>query len=445
MRFLLSDLARACGGALEGQDMEVCGASIDSRECGAGSIFFALRGTRTDGHGFAGRVIASGGAAVVSQGDWPGGPVIRVPSVPDALLACGAHARGRLEGTVGAVTGSAGKTTTKELLVLALGTRMRTDCSRGNLNNSLGLPLSLMNVDEGAEAVVLELGMNHEGELAGLGAVARPRWCVVTNIGSAHLEYFGDRGAVARAKAELLDTTERGGFCVIPSGEEILRERAEARGLEIIETGPGGDMSLRSDGGGWVVDPLGTRLDLSLEGAHHYANALTALAAAVRLGADPDEAAGAMGSYRGAPGRGLVFRWRGASVMDEGYNASPEAVEACLAVLADSPPPRGVVLADMLELGSASRALHLRVLARASDCGLDFAVLVGGRMREASGALGGTRTVFADDWSEALDALRRLASPGMTILVKGSHSMALEKLTAALREEDWCSTGSCTL
>lgn len=444
MRFLLSEIAASCAGSLSGPDAEASGACIDSRACTSGKLFFAMPGSRTDGHAFVEGVLAAGGFAVVSSGPGHSG-TIRVRSVPDALLAAGGAARRRLGCRVAAVTGSSGKTTTKELLAMALSSLCRTDSSKGNLNNRIGLPLSILNLDPGACAFVLELGMNHPGELRELGETAAPDASVITNVGTAHIEFFGSHEALAGAKAELLDTTRKGGSCVIPAGEPVLRERARARGLRTTTIGPGGDFRLRIDGPSEaVLEPAGVRIKLSVPGRHLLEDAACALVCAMGFGADPVEAARAMESFAGIEGRGREIRAGGVTILDESYNANPGSMEACLEALAARRGRRGAVLGDMLELGGGSLALHMRVLGKAASCGLDFVVLVGPSMHSASREVEwrGTEVILAGDPGEALERLPGILGGEICLLVKGSRSIGLERVVEGLREEAGCCTGS---
>lgn len=445
MRFLLSEIASYCGGVLEGPDAEASGACIDSRTCTPGGLFFAMPGSRTDGHGFVDGVLAGGGFAVVSSG--PGRPgTIRVRSVQDALLAAGGALRQRLGCRVAAVTGSSGKTTTRELLAMALSALCPTDSSKGNLNNRIGMPLSILNFDPGAGAFVLELGMNHAGELRELGETAAPDASVITNIGTAHIEFFGSHEALAGAKAELLDTTRQGGFCVIPSCEPVLRERALVRGLRPSTIGPGGDFRLRITGPSEaVLEPAGVRIMLSVPGTHLLEDAASALVCAMGFGADPDEAAGAMEGFAGLDGRGREIIAGGVTILDESYNANPGSMEACLEALSARGGSRGAVLGDMLELGKGSEAFHRCVLGKAASCGLDFIVLVGPSMQSASRDVEwkGIEVIPAGGPAEALEMLRGLLHDGVCLLVKGSRSIGLERVVEGLREVAGCCTGSC--
>ena len=403
-------------------------AFIDSRSSGPGSLFFALPGSRTHGHSFVEEAIARGSAAVVSRKGFSG-PVIVVHDTGCALLEAGRWARARFSCPVIAVTGSSGKTTTRELLLLALGSSMRAEGTRGNLNNRLGLPLTLLNSSPAASALVLELGMNHAGELLELGTVAAPDITVITNIGSAHMEYFGSREGIACAKAELLTTTREGGTAVVPAGERVLIDAALERRLNVLTTGPGGDV--------WVEDgllmPWGIRPRLGVQGAHNLENALTAVAAASILGVDPGSAVAAMEGYTGMPGRGRVLSSGGATILDESYNANPDSTLACLELLGDSGKHGIAVLGDMLELGDHSEEAHRTILGKVAGMGLRLVVLVGAEFEQVFS--GGEGLTWVPDARAALELVRESMKSGDRILVKGSHSLGLEAVVDGLVEE----------
>ena len=431
----LEALARHVGGRYLGPDgLAADRAVIDSREAGAGSLFFALAGERTDGHRYAGDVLETGGSVVVSR-DIGKGPRILVEDVERALLEAGGWARDRITVPVIGLSGSSGKTTTRRLLELALSTRFRVAATAGNLNNQLGLPLTLLNISGEPELVVLELGMNHAGELLELCRVARPTDSVITNIGLAHVEYLGSREGVARAKAELLEGTAPGGFCVIPRGEEVLDRAAAVAGLEAVRVGPGGDRWLEDCPEGPCIQPGGYPVRLAIPGRHNLENALVAVTAAELLGVSPETALGAMGSYRGMTGRSALLRVGRFHVMDESYNSNPDSAEACLRVLAEMGEGGGVaILGDMLELGEMAEELHRRVLAFADGLGLRRIVLVGGLFPLLAGEAETTDTVAARDWRHAVDLAVEALEPAGTVLVKASRSLRLERVVDLLRE-----------
>jgi len=433
---ILGDLAAAMGGRIApgDRDIPVTSAVIDSRQARPGSLFFALRGERTDGHAFVADVLEAGGCAVVSRGEQTERTVL-VDDVERSLLAAGDWRRESFMCPVVGVTGSSGKTTTRELLIAALTGSFVTGGTRSNLNNHLGLPLTLLNMRGDVEVIVLEMGMNHAGELAVLGGIARPDISIVTNVGLAHMEFFSSRDDVARAKSELLLTTRRGGLAVIPVGEPILAAAAASRDLDVVTVGEGGDLWLRGADGGYTAEPAGAGLMLALQGEHNLTNALFAMAVARALGVDPSLAAERMSGYRGMAGRGRVLVRSGVRILDESYNANPDSTRACLASLAGSPPGRIAVLGDMRELGGIADRMHREILELADSIGLKMLILTGERYAGASSCLGRTPFVLAGDWREALEALRENVRPGDTVLVKGSHSLEMDRIVAAFEEE----------
>jgi len=405
--------------------------AIDSRSAGPASLFFALSGKNTDGHNYVIDVLGAGGAAVVSRDGFTG-PILEVDSVEEALMEAGAWARDCIGYPVVGITGSNGKTTTRRMLTAALSTRFRTWQTKGNLNNHLGLPITLLNTPENMEMLVLEMGMNHAGELLRLGWVSRPNLTLVTNIGTAHIEYFGTRDRIARAKAELLHCTEPGGVAVIPSGEEILLKEAEHMGLEIITHGTGGDCYLENG----RAMPWGIDLALEYGGEHNMQNAVAAIAAAQRLGVDPVESARAISELRPGAGRGAVFYTEKYTVVDESYNANPESTAACIdSIVQLHEKPLVAVLGDMLELGEKSAQSHLAILHKVEESGFDLVILVGRQYTQAMAAGTTLNAQIAEDWREALELLRKLAEPGSTVLVKGSNSIKLGILVQELRRE----------
>ena len=431
----LAELARWIGGSYMGPTgISASHAIIDSRRAGPGSLFFALPGAATDGHFFVDDVIGAGGAAVVSR-RIQGEPQILVPDVEKALLRAGAWARKRLQAPVLAISGSSGKTTTRRLLELALGSRMRVAATPGNRNNQLGLPLTLLNIPRSPDVAVLELGMNHFGELRSLCEIARPTHCVITNIGLAHVENLGSREGVARAKAELLEGTEPGGFCVMPVGEPILEQAAQSRNLRVVRVGEGGDRWLGEEEGLPVLKPEGWPVRLSIPGRHNLENALVAAAAAEQMDVDPPVALEAMRGYSGMPGRSSVIAVGGARILDESYNSNPESARACLQTLAELSPGKGVaVLGDMLELGEASLSLHREVLAFADGLGLRRIVLLGKTYPSLVGELVETEAVTAEDVVEGAELALEALRPEGAVLVKASRSLRLERVVEMLQE-----------
>ena len=435
----LGDIAAAAGGWVspESSSMKVSSCVIDSRVAGAGSLFFALHGSRTDGHHFVDEVLRKKGMAVVSQGERRRG-VVLVENVEKALLDAASWRRGTIGSRVVGLTGSCGKTTTRRLLTAALESRFSVYGTSGNLNNHIGLPLVILNAPpEDPDVMVLEMGMNHSGELLVLGGVARPTDCLVTSIGRAHMEFFDSVDDVARAKAELITTTSSGGFCVIPAGQDILTAEAERRGLDIRHFGAGGDAWAEYDcNGSCMLRPWGVGTKLRLRGRHNCLNALAAAAMAELLGVPPRESAVSMSRVAPSGGRGRTVRIGGLLIMDESYNANPDSTLACLDVLKNAGGRKAAVLGDMRELGPEAPEYHREVLRKADSMGLELLVLTGSIYPSVADEVRNTRVLLAEDWKEALALVSEELEGECTLLVKGSNSLRLGRLVRSLEEGD---------
>lgn len=433
----LGDLAEAVGGWVSPVSAlrSVSECVIDSRKAGEGSLFFALPGTRTDGHLFVRDVLERDGMAVVSEGD-RGEGIVEVQDVQQALLDAAGWRRRTMNCSVVAITGSSGKTTTRRLLTAALKGKYAVHSASGNLNNHIGLPLVILNApEEEPDVMVLEAGMNHSGELSILGAVARPTHCLVTNIGRAHMEFFDSLEDVARAKAELISATLPGGVCVIPTEQEILVEAAVDAGLSIGFFGPGGDVWTEMDREGrCTVMPWKLPLEMRLRGKHHCTNASAALLMARILGIPPDEAARSMSAVEPATGRGRRVKTGKFLILDESYNANPDSTLACLETLSSTPGKRVAVLGDMRELGENGPSFHREVLRKADSIGLELMILTGPIYASVSSEARKTPVLLAADWREALELFLREVSGECTVLVKGSNSLKLGELVRALEE-----------
>ncbi|MBN2587213.1 MAG: UDP-N-acetylmuramoyl-tripeptide--D-alanyl-D-alanine ligase [Candidatus Fermentibacteraceae bacterium] len=435
----LGDIAGASGGWVSpvSAARSVSDCVIDSRMAGEGSLFFALKGAHADGHDYVEDVLRRNGMAVVSRGGEREGTVV-VRSVENALLDAAGWRRSTIGCRVLAVTGSSGKTTTRRLLTAALECRFRVYGTPGNLNNHLGLPLVILNAPEkDPDVMVLEMGMNHPGELLVLGRAARPTDCLITSIGRAHMEFFGSLDEVAGAKSELISSTEPEGYCVIPAGQGILERAAMRRGLRTRFFGEGGDAWIEiGDDGVCTLHPWMVPVKLSLRGRHNCVNAAAAALMASLLGVPPEASAAAMSLVQPSGGRGRIVRTGGLVIMDESYNANPDSTLACLDVLDRTSGRKAAVLGDMRELGEKGPEFHREILRKADALGLELLILTGSIYGSVAEEVRGTEVLVATDWKEALILLRERLRGQCTVLVKGSNSLRLGELVRSLEEGD---------
>lgn len=444
-------LAEAVGGTLAPADaaMAVGSVSIDTRTLEPGALFVALAGGNADGHAHLGRARAAGASAALVRRDAtvPDGlAAIRVDDTMDGLARLGRAGRARFAGTAVAVTGSVGKTTTKEMLAAALGEVGAVHAAVASYNNHWGVPLTLARLPRDARFCVSEIGMNHPGEIAPLAAMVRPHAAIVTTIGTAHLGNMGDVDAIAREKASLFAHLEPGGVAIYPSDSpqvRILRDAIPA-GMRAVGFGTGPEaqcclLSVESTASGLVAEavlfgrPL--RFALASPGRHMAMNALAVLAACASLGHDPQACARGLAGFAPGAGRGLtrpILRGE-ALLLDESYNASAASMRAAFEILSILPARRRIAaLGDMLELGAFAEAEHRGLaadLARAAD--LVFAC--GPQSRSMFDDLPPSRRgAWAED-SDALAALiARAVRPGDAILVKGSNGSRMRRVVDAL-------------
>lgn len=446
VRDVIAATRGVAGGALPDQ---VIGVSTDTRTLRPGDLFVALRGGNFDGHHFLAEAQRRGAtAALVEQGQASASPLpsIAVASPEAALLQIGALHRARLNARVVAITGSCGKTTTKDLTACALGSRFNVVASPSSFNNAIGVPLTLFQADKTTDVVVLEVGTNAPGEIAALAAVAQPDVAVITNIGTAHLEGLRSVEGVLQEKGSLLDHVRPGGVAILNGDDDAHLERLRARAkCRVATTG------VRRRAQYMATMPLceiervafhfngRERVRVPLLGCHNLYNALSALAICVELGVSVEAAAERLRGFVGPPMRMKKQRIGDWLVIDDAYNANPGSMKAAIKTLASLSITgrRIIVLGDMLELGDASEELH-RDVGRSLACGhFDLVAGVGTKAQAIlDGALErGLREEqllrYADTEHCALDLPARL-EPHDTILIKGSRRMALERVVKAL-------------
>ncbi len=446
------DIIQATHGTLieGGHTAQVGGVCTDSRQLRHGELFIALHGPNFDGHRFATAAAHAGAAAILAQSalaDSPGVPVIQVADTRIALGRLAAWWRDRFDGPLIALTGSNGKTTVKEMIAAIL----RAACddaaevlaTEGNLNNDIGMPLTLLKLTPRHRYAVIEMGMNHVGEIDYLARIARPDVALVNNAQRAHVGELGDLATIAKSKGEIFAGLRAGGVAIINADDPHADYwRALTRAHRQITFGlRGGDVRGEfSDAAGRSQLQAGTpsgplTIDLNVPGEHNARNALAATAAAVAVGVPLAAVARGLVGYTGTKGRLQHKRGlRGALLIDDTYNANPDSMRAALEVLARAAGARLFVMGDMGELGTEAPALHAEIGARARALGVQTLLAFGQLSLNAVEAFGAGANHFAD-----LDTLiataRELCSPGMTVLVKGSRFMRMERVVDALLAE----------
>jgi UDP-N-acetylmuramoyl-tripeptide--D-alanyl-D-alanine ligase len=420
----------------------VTGWSVDSRTLQPGDLFFALRGPVNDGHAHVAEVFEKGAVAAVVEEDVGGGRLLRVDDTLRALQQLAGWGRREWRGDVVAVTGSAGKTTTKDVIAEMLATEMATAKNQGNLNNHVGLPLSLLRLDETARVAVLEMGMNHAGEIRELAAIARPDVGVVTNVGYAHIENFESIENIAAAKRELVEALGERGTAVLNADDERVAAFAAAHHGRTVLFGQSPDAQVRAedveyargDGSPGVRFRVGTtRFESALTGRHSVSNLLAGIAVAGVYGVPPDRLKEKVQELTPGKMRGERLQHDGVLIFNDCYNSNPDAARAMLEVVRDTPARRRIaVLGEMLELGRWAEPLHRDVGDYAAVCGFDVLVGIRGAacfMVDAVKRAGLTADAafFFDDPQEAGRLVRTLAQPGDVILFKGSRGVHVER------------------
>lgn len=423
------------------------GVSTDTRTLRPGQAFVALKGPNHDGHDHVARAFELGAPAAVVEREIPGaGPQLITPAPLDWLQQTAALMRSRFRGEVVAITGSAGKTTTKDAIAAVLATRLRTGKTSGNFNNHIGVPLSVLNLADDAEAAVLEIGMNHAGEIRQLAAIARPHIAVVTNVGTAHIENFDSIEGVAAAKRELVEALEPAGIAVLNADDERVRGFAawhSGRCL-LYGTDPGAevravDISYEAAGVRFAVSGHG-EFACPLPARGGLMAALAALAAARLFEIPDDDARRALATLAPPKMRCERIEHAGMVIWNDCYNSNPEAAIMMLDLLAATPAERRIaVLGEMLELGQWSGSLHRGVGVHAARCGLSVLVGIRGAARHLVDAARGAgleagAANFFEDPREAGQWLRQVARPGDALLFKGSRGVRVEQALEAFLE-----------
>ena len=442
------------------QTWEASGVSIDSRSLASGDLFVALKGPNHDGHDHVAKAIGEGAAAAIVETAWAADRSQNLPLVPvadtmDALLGLARHKRDTVAAKFIGVTGSVGKTGTKESLALALAQMGETHKTMGNLNNHIGLPLTLARLPDSARFAVLEMGMNHSGEIDELSKLGRPHVAIITTVEAVHLEFFNSVEGIADAKAEIFDGMMPGGTAILPRDNDQfdrLRKKAVAAGVETI-LGFGWhedadirliDCDLRADHSLARVRMNGREFSYTVgtPGLHWVVNGLAVLGAVAALGGDPEQAAAALAAVKATRGRGAsrsVALPNGGSfqLIDESYNASPASVRAAIAVLGATPPKadgrRIAVLGDMRELGDAGPDLHAVLAKDLIAAEIDQVFCCGPVIRSLWDALPqAMRGAYAEVSDDLVAPVCAAVAQGDIVTVKGSLGTRMAPIVQAL-------------
>lgn len=435
--FTIREILDATGGTLYAPsgfgDPVVHGFTIDTRTLTPGMGYVAIRGETFDGHRFIPDAMEKGAVLSISDTDVPY-PHIRVENTVLAYQNIAKIHRERFDLPVVCITGSVGKTTTKEMVKAVLETTLRTHATVGNLNNQTGVPTTVLQIDASHEVSVMELGTNHFGEIAAIARVTQPTICLFTNIGEAHIEFFGSREGIFRGKTEMLQYMREGGSIIASGDDDLLRtipnaityglsEGVDVHAADVKENG--------LSGVSFTAELFGKRLPVTLHvaGRHMVQNALAALTVAHLLNV-PDEAAlSALSMFQPGTGRSDILKTGRFTIIDGSYNCNPTSMEAALNVLKSADGRRVCIFGDMLELGPDSPAYHARIGSYAKQCGIERMLTVGPFAKYAA-----FDPKDAYETVEALiAALPSLLHDGDTILVKASLGMHLKRVVDAIK------------
>ncbi len=453
----LGNIAEACGGTLFGgmEKKRIAGAVMDSRQIDKDGLFFAIKGERVDGHRFIPQAMEAGAACAVCERapENPAGPYILVEDVKAALQDIAAFYREGLSIPVIGITGSVGKTSTKEYIAAVLEEKYITLKTRVNYNNEIGVPLTLLRIRDEHQAAVIEMGINHFGEMHRLSRMVKPDIAVITNIGQCHLEFLGSREGILKAKSEIFDFLQENGIVILNGDDDMLSTIQDIKGITPVTFG----MSHHNDYYADRVENLGlfgTRTmlhtpqgnfmaEIPLPGVHMIYNALAATAVGQALGLSLDEISAGITKVEPTEGRSNIIRCHGKTLIDDCYNANPVSMRTALDLLNLANTRKVAILGDMFELGENTLALHAEVGRYAANLPVDILICVGklsAVMYEA--ALECTavhsdtkRTIlYYPEKEKLLDDLKNLTEPGDTILIKASHGMGFSELVDVLKK-----------
>ena len=435
------------------QELVATGYSIDSRTLNPGDLFIALKGENFDGHDYVAAALERGAIAAIVQKDKKvaGDPhrLLHVEDTLRALQSLGAAARRLWGKPLLAVTGSAGKTSTKEILAHILMTQYRVLKSTGNLNNHIGLPLQLLKLEPGHDLAVVEMGMNHLGEIRALGTLAHHDLAIVTSVAPVHLEFFNSLADIARAKYEIIETLHPGGVAVLNADDDYVCQFGRDFKGKVVTFGlhRAADVSARNiviypSGGSsfdLMVEGVREPVELPILGEHNIYNALAATAAAMEKGITPSQIAAALATVQPGDKRGQLLQVNGATIINDCYNSNPKALQSMVDTLAQMKAQRRILIAgEMLELGPAGEKLHREAGCHAAQKKIDIIIGVRGLAKTLveGAASGGAKAEYMETPEEAGEWLAKELRPGDAVLLKASRGVRLERALNGIGSPD---------
>ena len=442
----LREVASACGGTLHGDpEIQITSIVTDSRKATAGSLFAAIKGERVDGHRFIPMTVEQGAVCALCV-DAPeiDVPYIQVESTLIALKGIAEYYRSLFSIPFIGVTGSVGKTSTKELISSVLSQKYNVHKTAGNFNNELGVPLTLFGLEESHEVAVIEMGISGFGEMTRLSKMVRPDISVITNIGYCHLENLGDRDGVLKAKTEMFTYLKDGGRIILCHDDDKLCTVAEYQGVKPIfyGTDPSDEYyadhieELLLDGVRCTLHHGDSAINVTIPamGRHNVLNALCAMAVGKQLGLTDEQIKNGIEHFQNVGSRNNIIQTRSMTVIDDCYNANPTSTKAGLNTLSNFDGRKVALLGDMKELGADELKLHKEVGAYAKEKGIDLLIAVG-PLSKATAEGFGENAVYFDTVEDCIARITDLLKEGDAVLIKASHSMHFEKIVDALKEE----------
>ena len=430
MQFSIKEIAEAVGGSyntgdINDDDTIVRAVSTDSRSCTNECLFIPIKGSNFDGHDYIKNAFENGAVLALSEREH-GTNLIKVKSARKALQDLASYDRSKFKGHVVAITGSAGKTTTKEIIASVLSQKYKTLKTQGNLNNDLGLPLTLLGREEDDEVMVLEMGMNHKGEISVLSKIGKPDICLITNIGDAHIENLGSRRGILEAKCEIFEGMRNGGTVILNGDDPLLKTVKVPHANKIIQCNIKDAKNIQQNGlNGTSCEMYNVHINIPLPGNHMVMNALMAFSVGLELGLTPDEIKNGIESFKSTGHRMAISEIGEGSlkikIINDTYNASPPSVKAAIDMLTAVEGRNVCILGDMYELGEFTEEMHKDVGQYAAER-VDLLITIGEFSKNMNSK------VHYDNKEDFINEWKTHIKPGDTVLIKASRGMALETI-----------------